>query len=344
MSCLVGKETAGSFNHSIILSFNQSVNAIVITQPGDAAVLQVQARPRPEPGYRQVLVRVAAAGLNRSDIMQRQGGYGTDPSGQVPGLEMAGTVEQCGPGANRWQVGDAVCALLPGGGYAEYVVVDERHCLPVPDGMSMADAASLPETILTVWSNVFQQGRLRSGDHFLVHGGSSGIGITAIQLAVAFGANAFATVGSEEKKAFCEKLGAERVVNYKTEDFEQVLQPYGIDVILDMVGGDYVPKNIRLLRPDGRLTFINAMKGAESTIDIRELMSKRIVLTGSMLKPRSDEFKAALVADVLASVWPLLTTGQLKPVVYRTFPLADAATAQQLMESSDHIGKIVLTV
>ncbi len=318
------------------------MNAIVITHPGDSAVLQVQERPRPEPGYRQVLVRVAAAGLNRSDIMQRSGGYGTDPSGQVPGLEMAGTVEQCGPGADRWRVGEAVCALLSGGGYAEYVVVDERHCLPVPDGMSMTDAASLPETVLTVWSNVFQQARLRAGEHFLVHGGSSGIGITAIQLAVAFGAKAFATVGSDEKKAFCETLGAEQVVNYKTDDFEQVFQPYGLDVILDMVGGDYTAKNSRLLRSDGRLTFINAMKGAESTIDIRELMSKRIVLTGSMLKPRSNEFKAALVADVLANVWPLVSAGQLKPVVYRTFPLADAAQAQQLMESSDHIGKIVL--
>lgn len=318
------------------------MNAIVITHPGDSAVLQVQERPRPEPGYRQVLVRVAAAGLNRSDIMQRSGGYGTDPSGQVPGLEMAGTVEQCGPEASRWRVGEAVCALLSGGGYAEYVVVDERHCLPVPDGLSMTDAASLPETVLTVWSNVFQQARLQAGEHFLVHGGSSGIGITAIQLAIAFGAKAFATVGSDEKKAFCETLGAEQVVNYKTDDFEQVFQPYGLDVILDMVGGDYTAKNSRLLRPDGRLTFINAMKGAESTIDIRELMSKRIVLTGSMLKPRSDEFKAALVADVLANVWPLVNAGQLKPVVYRTFPLADAAQAQQLMESSDHIGKIVL--
>jgi len=337
-------ELSRSVNHSIILPIDHSVNAIIITQPGDAAVLQVQERPRPEPGYRQILVRVAAAGLNRSDIMQRQGGYGADPSGQVPGLEMAGTVERCGPGASRWQVGDAVCALLPGGGYAEYVVVDERHCLPVPGGMSMTDAASLPEAVLTVWSNVFQQARLRSGEHFLVHGGSSGIGITAIQLVVAFGAKAFATVGSDEKKSFCEKLGAERVVNYKTEDFEQVLQPYGIDVILDMVGGDYTPKNIRLLRPDGRLTFINAMKGADSMINIRALMSKRVVLTGSMLKPRSDEVKAALIDDVLANVWPLVKTGQLKPVVYRTFPLSEAAAAQQLMESSNHIGKIVLVV
>ncbi|QJD77050.1 NAD(P)H-quinone oxidoreductase [Spirosoma rhododendri] len=320
------------------------MQAIVITRPGDSAVLEVREQAKPEPGYRQVLVRVAAAGLNRSDIMQRQGGYGTDPSGQVPGLEMAGTVEQCGPGANRWRAGDAVCALLPGGGYAEYVAVDERHCLPVPDGMSMTDAASLPETVLTVWSNVFQQVRLRAGEHFLVHGGSSGIGITAIQLAAAFGAKAFATVGNDEKKTFCERLGAERVVNYKTEDFEDALKPYGLDVILDMVGGDYTEKNIRLLRTDGRLTFINAMKGPESTINIRELMSKRIVLTGSMLKPRTDEQKSALVADVLANVWPLVSAGRVKPVVYRTFPLAEAAQAQQLMESSDHIGKIILTV
>lgn len=320
------------------------MNAIVITRPGNATVLQLQEQPRPEPAPHQVLIRVAAAGLNRSDIAQRTGGYGTDPSGQIPGLEVAGIVERYGLAVHQWREGDAVCALLPGGGYAEYAVVDARHCLPVPEGMTMVEAASLPETVLTVWSNVFEQARLRAGDHFMVHGGSSGIGITAIQLAVAFGAKAFATVGNDEKKTFCESLGAERVVNYNTEDFEAVLKPYGLDVILDMVGGDYTPKNLRLLRPDGRLTFINAMKGAETTIDIRQLMSKRLVLTGSMLKPRPDDYKAALIADVLINVWPLIGTGQLKPVIYRTFPLAEAAQAQQLMESSDHIGKIMLTM
>lgn len=321
------------------------MNAIIITQPGDAHVLQLQNRPRPTPAFRQVLIRVEAAGLNRSDVMLRQGGsYGADSSGQIPGLEAAGIVEACGPGATRWQPGDAVCALLPAGGYAEYVAVDERHCLPVPANLTMVEAASLPETVLTVWSNVFQQARLAAGEHFLVHGGSSGIGITAIQLARAFGADAYATVGSEAKKAFCEQLGAKTVVNYKTDDFEAVLKADGIDVILDMVGGDYTPKNLRLLRPDGRLVFINAMKGATSEIDIRLLMSKRVSLTGSMLKPRSDEFKAALVADVADMVWPLVGTGQLRPVVHAVFPLAKAAEAQTLMESSEHIGKIILSV
>ncbi|GAB3561748.1 NAD(P)H-quinone oxidoreductase [Spirosoma luteolum] len=321
------------------------MKAIVITQPGDADVLQLRDVARPEPGHRQVLIRVVAAGLNRSDIMLRKGGaYGGDPSGEIPGLEVAGYVAACGPGANRWQTGTAVCALLSGGGYAEYVVVDERHCLPVPAGMPLTDAAALPETVLTVWSNVFQQARLAQGEHFLVHGGSSGIGITAIQLAVAFGARAFATVGSAAKKAVCETLGAKVVVNYKTDDFEAVLQPFGVDVILDMVGGSYTPKNLRLLRPDGRLNFINAMDGPTSELDIRLVMQKRLVISGSMLKPRSADAKAALVADVTDRVWPLLATGQLKALVHEVFPLAEAADGQRLMERSDHIGKIVLRV
>ncbi len=320
------------------------MNAIVITKSGDASVLQLQDRPTPEPAPNQVLIRVKAAGLNRSDVVLRSGGYGgADPEGAIPGLEVAGVVERCGSAAERWRVGDAVCALLSAGGYAEYVAVDERHCLPVLPSLTMIEAASLPETVLTVWSTVFQMAHLQPGEHLLVHGGSSGIGLTAIQLAVAFGAKAFATAGSDEKRAFCEQMGAVRCVNYKTEDFELVLKDYGIDVILDMVGGPYTPKNIRLLNTDGRLTFINAMQGPKIELTVTDVMSKRLSITGSMLKLRSAEFKAALVADVAQHVWPLLRTGQLRPVIHQVFPLSKAADAQRLMESSQHIGKIMLT-
>lgn len=319
------------------------MKAIVITQPGPAEVLQIQDCPQPVPQTGQVLVRVKAAGLNRSDVLLRQGSYGgSDVTGQTPGLELAGVVEQCGPDTHRWQPGDAVCALVSAGGYAEYVAVDERHCLPVPANLSFEEAASLPEAIFTVWLNVFQQAHLTAGEHFLVHGGSSGIGITAIQLANAFGAKAFATAGSADKCAFCEKLGAVRCVNYQTEDFETVLKEYGIDVILDMVGGPYTPKNLRLLNPEGRLTFINAMKGVKTEMNILEVMNKRIVITGSTLKPRSADFKAALAADIEKQVWPLLANGQFKPVIQQVFPLAEATEAQKLMESSQHIGKIML--
>ncbi|MCX6218847.1 NAD(P)H-quinone oxidoreductase [Spirosoma sp.] len=320
------------------------MKAIIITQPGDSSVLALEEQATPTPASGQVLIRVRAAGVNRSDIHQRTGGYGADPSGQIPGLEVAGIVESCGPDATRWRVGDAVCALISGGGYAEYVAVDERHCLPVPDNLSFIEAASLPETILTVWSTVFQWGQLSEGENFLIHGGSSGIGVTAIQLAKAFGANAYATAGSDDKGAFCEQLGAIKCVNYKKEDFEESLNDVDINVILDMVGGDYTPKNLRLLAPDGRLMFINAMQGADSQIHIPTLMQKRITISGSMLKPRDADFKAALTAEVEKQVWPLVTIGQLKPVVYRSFPLAEAAKAQDLMASSEHIGKIILEV
>ncbi|GAB4035894.1 NAD(P)H-quinone oxidoreductase [Spirosoma jeollabukense] len=318
------------------------MKAIIISRPGDGSVLQLQECPTPHPQAGQVLIRVHAAGVNRSDIHQRQGGYGTDPTGQIPGLEVAGIIEKCGANVSRWQVGDAVCALLTGGGYAEYVAVDERHCLPLPTNLSFVEAASLPETILTVWSTVFQWGRLKQGENFLVHGGSSGIGITAIQLAKAFGAHAYATAGSDEKCAACEQLGAIRCINYKKEDFEKALSSTEINVILDMVGGTYTPKNLRLMAQDGRLMFINSMQGADSQIHIPTLMRKRITISGSMLKPRDDDFKAALTADVEKQVWPLLTDGQLKPLVYRTFPLAEASQAQTLMESSEHTGKIIL--
>lgn len=318
------------------------MKAVTITQPGDASVLVLQDQAIPQPDSGQILIRVRAAGLNRSDIHQRTGGYGTSPTGQIPGLEVAGTVAQCGPDANRWNVGDSICALISGGGYAEYVTVDERHCLPVPASLTFTEAASLPETLLTVWSTVFQWGNLAAGENLLIHGGSSGIGVTAIQLANAFGAHAYATAGSDEKCDFCEELGAVRCVNYKTKDFEEELAGIPMNVILDMVGGEYTQKNLNLLTMDGRLMFINAMQGANSPIHIPTLMQKRITLSGSMLKPRNADFKASLTADVERKVWPLLASGQFKPIIYRTFPLSEAANAQELMESSDHIGKIIL--
>jgi putative PIG3 family NAD(P)H quinone oxidoreductase len=284
---------------------------------------------------------VAAAGLNRADIYTRtSASYGGDT--HIPGLEVSGIIEATGPGASRWKPGDAVCALVNGGGYAEYVAVPAGQCLPVPAGWSLEEAAGLPEAVLTVWLNAVRTGRLRSGDHFLVHGGTSGIGIVAIQLATAMGVDVYTTAGTDEKCRYCEKLGAKRAVNYKTGDFEAELAGIGIDVILDMTGGDFTIKNIRLLREEGRIVFINAMRGRESTIDIREIMAKRITLTGSMLRPRDTAFKAALTAEVEAGAWPLISRGGLKPVVYRVLPLSAAAEAQRIMESSEHIGKILL--
>ncbi len=315
---------------------------MIITRPGDESVLQLEEQPIPQPAQGQVLIRVRAAGVNRSDIHQRQGGYGANPAGQIPGLEVAGVIEQCGPNAGHWQAGQAVCALISGGGYAEYVAVDHRHCLPIPPILSFVEAASLPETVMTVWSTVFQWGKLSKGETLLVHGGSSGIGVTAIQLAKAFGSPVYATAGSEQKCRSCEELGAVRCINYKNEDFEQVLSGININVILDMVGGSYTPKNLRLLATDGRLMFINAMQGADSEIHIPTMMQKRLTISGSMLKPRDDGFKAALIADVEQHVWPLLADGRLKPIVYRSFPLSEAAQAQALMASSEHIGKIIL--
>lgn len=322
------------------------MKAIVITAPGEPQVLQAQARPTPTPDAHQVLIKVHAAGINRPDVAQRKGRYPA-PAGapaDIPGLEVAGTVESCGASVSQWQIGDAVCALLPGGGYAEYAVVDARHCLPLPQGWTFAQAASLPETVFTVWHNVFQRGRLASGETFLVHGGSSGIGITAIQLAKAWGARVFATAGSHEKCHACEDLGAEKCINYKTEDFAEVLKNVGVDVVLDMVGGEYISKNLHLLNPDGRLVFINAMHGAQGEFNVMQVMQKRLTITGSTLRPRDADFKAALASDIREKVWPLLEKGKFKPVLYKTFPLGNAAQAHTLMESSEHIGKIVLEI
>lgn len=309
-------------------------------------MLQLQEQPRPRPAGHEVLIAVQASGVNRPDVLMRQGKYAGsgDVSGLVPGLEVAGVVEECGSEGSRWQPGDAVCALLPAGGYAEYAVVDARHCLPVPAGFSMTEAAALPETVFTVWHNVFQRGALQPGETLLVHGGSSGIGTTAIQLARALGSRVAVTAGDDAKCQACRELGAEWAINYKTQDFEQVLQAEGVDVVLDMIGGEYIAKNLRLLKDDGRLVFINAMQGNKGEFNALEVMRRRLTITGSTLRPRSAEFKAALAAAVERQVWPLLAGGQVRPVIYQTFPLAEAAEAHRLMESSAHIGKIVLTV
>jgi putative PIG3 family NAD(P)H quinone oxidoreductase len=322
------------------------MNAIIIQAPGGPEVLHLQETPRPTPAAGQVLVRIHTAGVNRPDVLMRQGKYAGsgDVTGLVPGLEIAGIVEACGPDTSRWQTGDAVCALLAAGGYAEYAVVDARHCLPMPAGLGMVEAAALPETVFTVWHNVFQRGHLQPGETLLVHGGSSGIGTTAIQLARALGSRVAITAGDAAKCQACRDLGAEWAINYKADDFEQALQSVGIDVVLDMIGGDYTPKNLRLLRDDGRLVFINAMQGAKAEFNALDVMSRRLTITGSTLRPRSADFKAALAAAVERYVWPLIAAGQFHPLIDRTFPLAQAAAAQQRMESSAHIGKIVLEV
>ncbi|WP_026462096.1 NAD(P)H-quinone oxidoreductase [Adhaeribacter aquaticus] len=322
------------------------MRAIVITKPGGPEVLQVQERPVPVPLPHQVLVKVKAAGINRPDVFQRKGNYAA-PNGvpaDIPGLEIAGTIEQCGADVSQWKTGEAVCALLAGGGYAEYAVVDARHCLPVPKGWSFPEAASLPETVFTVWHNVFQRGQLKAGEGLLVHGGSSGFGITAIQLAKAFGAMVFTTAGSEAKCKACLELGADKCINYKTTDFAEALKGERVDVVLDMVGGDYTAKNLNLLHADGRLVFINAMQGAKAEINALQLMQKRLTITGSTLRPRDAAFKANLADEIKDKVWPLLQTVNFKPIIYKLFPLTDAAQAHALMESSEHIGKIILTI
>ncbi|MFN8345459.1 MAG: NAD(P)H-quinone oxidoreductase [Spirosomataceae bacterium] len=320
------------------------MKAMIVSRTGGPEVLSLQDRSLPVSTAFEVLIHVEAAGVNRADLLMRQGRYGINkqPPAEPLGLEVAGVIEQIGAEVTRWKIGDRVCALIRNGGYAEYALADARHCLPIPAGLSFEEAACLPETILTVWSNVFQRMQLKAGEHFLVHGGTSGIGVTAVQLAKAFGVPTFATAGSDEKCRFCEDLGALKCVNYKTEDFAEVLKPYGMDVILDYIGGEYTAKNIRLLRPDGRLCFIASLGGAQTQFNILEVMSKRLTITGSMLAPRDAAFKAALTAEVEKHVWPLIEAGQYKPVLFKTFPLEEAAAAHHLMESSDHIGKIVL--
>ncbi|MCA1584222.1 MAG: NAD(P)H-quinone oxidoreductase [Acidobacteria bacterium] len=325
------------------------MKAVEISAFGAPEVLRIADRPIPEPGERELLVKVAAAGVNRPDVRQRQGRYPPPPGvTDIPGLEIAGTVARCGPGVARWSVGDTLCALVAGGGYAEYCVVPDLQCLPVPAGLTMIQAAALPETSFTVWTNVFERGRLRAGESLLVHGGSSGIGTTAIQFAKARDSQVFATAGSDAKCAACERLGAELAVNYRTHDWVSELQSRtegrGVDVILDMVGGDYVPRNLELLARDGRLVQIAFLGGPKADVDLMRVMTKRLTLTGSTLRPRSAEEKGLIARELHAHIWPLLERGVVHPVVHAVFPLNRAADAHRLMEQGDHIGKIVLTV
>lgn len=320
------------------------MKAIVITEPGEPSVLQVQERPMPFCGLGEVLIQVKAAGVNRPDVAQRQGLYPAPPGASldIPGLEVSGTILECGAQVNRWSKGDPVCALLTGGGYAEFVAVPAGQCLPIPENLSFEEAASLPETVFTVWHNVFQRAGLASGETLLVHGGSSGIGITAIQIAAAKGAKVVVTVGTEEKGIKCMELGAAGYVNYKELDFEAALLEEGVDVVLDMVGGSYFDKNLNILRPDGRMVYINSMQGNLVKLNIARMMQKRITISGSTLRSRDTEFKSALAAEVEQHVWPLLVNGQFKPVIYQTFAMAEASQAHALLESSSHTGKIVL--
>ncbi|MDA1117314.1 MAG: NAD(P)H-quinone oxidoreductase [Proteobacteria bacterium] len=325
------------------------MRVIQIEKPGGPEVLRPAERVRPEPKPHEILVKVAAAGVNRPDVLQRQGLYAVPPdASDLPGLEIAGEVAACGSAVTRWKAGDKVCALTHGGGYAEYCVTPEVQALPIPKGLSMIEAASLPETFFTVWSNVYDRGRLAPGESLLVHGGTSGIGVTAIQMAKALGNRVFATAGSDEKCAACVQLGAELAYNYKTQDFVEGVKAAtggkGVDVILDMAAGDFVPRELKALADEGRLVFIAFLRGPKTELDVNELMRRRLTLTGSTLRPRPVAFKGAVAERLRERVWPLIETGKIKPVIYKTFPLEQASEAHKLMESSTHIGKIVLTV
>ncbi len=324
----------------------EMMRAVEITKPGGPEVLQMTQRPMPVAGHGQVVLKVAYAGVNRPDALQRAGMYAPPPTASdLPGLEASGTVVAIADGVAGLSVGDQVCALLPGGGYAEYVMTPAAHCLPVPDGLSLKEAACLPETFFTVWSNVFTRGGLKAGERFLIHGGSSGIGTTAIQLANAFGARVFVTAGSAEKCAACVALGAEKAINYKEEDFVEVMKAEGgADLVLDMVGGDYIPRNIKVLANNGRLVQIAFLQGPVVELNFAMMMMKRLTITGSTLRPQSDLAKSRIAQDLRQAVWPLIAPGKVKPVMDSTFDLADAADAHARMESSGHIGKIVLTV
>jgi putative PIG3 family NAD(P)H quinone oxidoreductase len=323
--------------------------AIAIAKPGGPDVLRPVEMAAPRPAAREVLIRVAAAGVNRPDLMQREGKYPPPPGAtDIPGLEVSGTIAACGADVTRWREGDEVCALVSGGGYAEYCVAPDVQCLPIPKGVDLVDAGGIPETFFTVWMNVFDRGHLRRGETFLVHGGASGIGTTAIQMARASGARVFATAGTDEKCRACERLGADRAVNYKRDDFVAVLLEEtggrGIDVILDMVGAPYFTRNVDLLATEGRLLQIAVMHGAKSEINLVRLLRQRLTITGSVLRARTIDEKGTIAAAVERSVWPLVEAGQIRPIVYATFPLRKAAEAHRLMESGSHIGKILLTV
>jgi len=316
------------------------MRAVEITQPGGPEVLKPADRPKPSPKPGEILIKVAAAGVNRPDVLQRMGMYPVPPgASDLPGLEIAGEVVD---------TGEKVCALVAGGGYAEYCVAPQAQVLPVPKGLTMIQAASLPETFFTVWSNVYDRARLAPGESFLVQGGSSGIGVTAIQMAAATGNRVFATAGSDDKVAACMRLGATEAFNYKTQDFEKELLRAtggkGVNVILDMVGGDYVPRELKCLADDGRLVFIAYLRGPKAEINIDTVMRRRLTISGSTLRPRPVEFKGAIARSLREKIWPLIEAGRIKPEIYQTFPLEQAADAHRLMESSQHIGKIVLTV
>ncbi|MEM7733949.1 MAG: NAD(P)H-quinone oxidoreductase [Pseudomonadota bacterium] len=323
-----------------------TMTAVEITEPGGPEVLQLTKRPVPEPRPGEVVIRVAFAGVNRPDALQRAGSYAPPPgASDLPGLEAAGEIVAVGAGVAGLSVGDEVCALLPGGGYAEFVATPAAHCLPVPEGMGLREAACLPETFFTVWSNVFMRGGLKAGERFLVHGGSSGIGTTAIQLASQLGARVFTTAGSEEKCQVCRDLGAEVAINYREEDFVAVLKGEGgADLILDMVGGEYMPRNVKALANDGRLVNIAFLGGPKVELNFAVVMMKRLTLTGSTLRPQSDLAKAEIADALRSEVWPLLEAGKVAPVMDSEYPLAEAASAHSHMEAGGHIGKIVLKV
>lgn len=325
------------------------MKCVAIREPGGPEVLIPTEAPKPEPGPHEVLIEVQAAGVNRPDCLQRQGKYPPPPGASpLPGLEVAGTIAACGPGVSRWKIGDAVCALLAGGGYAEYAVAPDVQCLPVPKGFDFIQAASLPETVFTVWTNLFEDGALLPGETVLIHGGSGGIGITAIQMARAFGAKVATTIGRGEAAEFCRAAGADLIIYHKREDFVQRILEFtdgrGAEVILDMVGGLYLPRNLETLAPRGRLIQIATMGGAKAELDLRMMMMKRAVLTGSTLRPRPVEEKGRIAKALSHRVWPLLESGRIRPQVTRTFPLARASEAHALMEAGGHMGKIVLTV
>lgn len=321
------------------------MKCISITKYGDPSVLQIKETDIPKPSENEVLIAVKAAGVNRPDIFQRKGNYPPpeNTSQNIPGLEVAGIVSEVGNDVSKWKPGDKICALIAGGGYAEFVAADEGCCLPMPDNLSFIEAAALPETIFTVWSNVFMRGKLQPGESLLVHGGSSGIGTTAIQLALAMDSPVFVTAGTDEKCEACEKLGA-KCINYKKEDFAEAIGKEKIDVILDMIGGDYFRQNISVLKPEGRLVFINAMKGPVAEMNIKDIMTKRITVTGSTLRARELSFKREVATLVYKHVWPLFADEKFKPVIHKTFNLEDAYKAHELMEEGSHTGKLVLIV
>jgi putative PIG3 family NAD(P)H quinone oxidoreductase len=328
------------------MTLSHTMRAVEISEPGGPEVLLPVTKPVPVPGHGQIIIRVAYAGVNRPDALQRAGLYNPPANASpLPGLEAAGTVVEVGPGVTRWQIGDRVTALLPGGGYAEYVATQETHALPVPAGMSLKEAACLPETCFTVWSNVVMRGGLKAGERFLVHGGSSGIGTTAIQIAKALGARVFTTAGSDDKCAACEELGADKALNYRDGDFvSMMLDEGGAQLILDMVGGPYLPRNVKALATEGRLVQIAFLQGPKVELNFSEVMMRRLTITGSTLRPQSDLAKARIAAEVEANVWPMIAAGKFRPVMDSEFTLEDAAKAHARIESSGHVGKIVLKV